>query len=129
VFHKEEPNLLPVNRAHIIFVPKVQSLQYVDDYRPISVINFLPKLISKVLANRLRKHLPHLISNRQTTFIQGHYIADNFLATRELLHHVEKSAEPTILLKLDFSKAIDSLDWNFLFNVLNVRGVPTKFIH
>ena len=68
----------------------------VNDFRPISILNLVPKLISKILANRLCHKLPDLISTQQTAFIKGRQIAENFIATRELLHHLDKDRKSVV---------------------------------
>lgn len=98
------------------------------EFRPISVINLIHKLISKVLSNRLRPFLPSLISPNQTAFIQGRQISDNFVATRELLHHVSNSNRRAIFAKVDFRKAFDTVQWNFLHRVMAARGFPNRWL-
>lgn len=68
-FYNHTLNLEEVNQANIIMIPKKDFSEQVGDYRPISVMNVIPKLISKLLANRLRGILPDLISSSQTAFI------------------------------------------------------------
>ncbi|KAJ4776087.1 RNA-directed DNA polymerase (reverse transcriptase)-related family protein [Rhynchospora pubera] len=116
------------NQAHIVLVPKKELSGSVQDFRPISVINYVPKLISKVLANRLKQVLPHLISSGQTGFLAGRYIAENFNCAREFLHHIENSKQPGLMFKIDFAKAFDSVSWSFLIQVLEQRGIPCKFV-
>jgi plasmid maintenance system antidote protein VapI len=122
--YNEQVDLTTLNMANIILLPKIDMPSTISDYRMINIINFIPKLIAKVLANMLQEHLPSLVSERQTTFIRSHFIAENFLASRELLHHVEQRKAPALLLKLDFSKAFDTLSWDFLINMLTARGFP-----
>jgi Reverse transcriptase (RNA-dependent DNA polymerase) len=116
-FYNESLDLKSINKANIVLVPK-KALREVSDFRPISVINYVPKLISKVLANRLRLHMPHLISKYQTSFIKGRFIADNFLGTREVLHHIHATKEPAVLFKIDFSKTFDTVQWAYLLKLL-----------
>lgn len=121
-------DLTAVNRANIIFIPKKEQAQKTSDYRLISVINLLPKIISKILANRLAKTLPDLISIQQTAFVKGHYIAENFLSTREIIHHLSAGGHEAVFAKVDFSKAFDSINWNFLIMVMEGRGFPPRWI-
>lgn len=81
-------SLSKINKANLIFIPKKENPSMISHYRPISVLNAIPKLLSKLLANRLRLKMPNLISTNQTAFIQGRQIIENFVATRELLQHV-----------------------------------------
>jgi hypothetical protein len=71
----------------------------------------------KVLANRLKVFLPHIISPEQSAFIPGQLITNNILVAFETLHTMEtqlKGREGYIALKLDMSKAYDQLEWEFL---------------
>lgn len=57
-----------LNLTHIALIPKAKSPRCVTEFRPISLCNVLYKLISKVLANRLKKVLPHIIAHTQKCF-------------------------------------------------------------
>lgn len=127
-FYEGSLDLSEYNRAKVIFLAKNEGADTVRDYRPISIINIIPKIISKVLANRLSGSLPVLISTRQSAFLKGRFISENFIATRELLHHTAHTKRPAIFTKIDFSKAFDSLNWDFLYEVLKVRGFPVRWI-
>lgn len=122
-FFHHRSDLRPVNQANIVMIAKKDGPETVHDYRPISILSLIPKVISKVLANRLRQALPDLISLQQTAFIRDRQIAENFIATRELLHHIE-----AVLIKVDFTKAFDSVNWQFLYKVMRARGFPQKWI-
>ncbi|KAJ3700519.1 hypothetical protein LUZ61_004224 [Rhynchospora tenuis] len=121
-------DLQDLNLAHIVVLPKVEGAQLMSEFRPISILNYVPKLISKVLATRLQPFLPSLISSSQTGFIRGRMISENFIVAREMVNHLRSQNRPSVLLKLDFHKAFDSLDWNFLNKVLVQRGFPPSFI-
>ncbi|KAJ1700191.1 hypothetical protein LUZ63_008703 [Rhynchospora breviuscula] len=116
------------NSAHLILLPKEANAQFLSQYRPISIICYLPKLISKVLSNRMAMFLPELISNSQTGFVKGRIISENFNTAREIIANIASSGDPGVMLKLDFTKAFDSVTWPFLFNLLQTRGFPTRFI-
>jgi hypothetical protein len=102
-----------INATNIALVPKVLSPTRVIDFRPISLCNVLYKLISKILANRLKFVLPYIISSTQSAFIPGRLITDNILAAYETLHSMQTmmfSRMGYIGLKLDMSKAYDRVE-------------------
>ena len=102
------------NETYIVLIFKVKEPKRVTDYRPISPCNVIYKIISKVIANRLKKILPFIISETQSAFMHGMLITDNVLVSFETMHHISnkkigKMGE--ITLKLDMSKAYDRVEW------------------
>lgn len=106
---------------------KNSSPSSVIEFRPISLYNVLYKIISKVLANRLKVVLPCVISQNQSAFIPRRLITDNILATYETLHSIHTrmwSKVGFMGIKLDMSKAYDRLEWAFLESVMHKLGFP-----
>lgn len=127
-FYHGQVQLKEINKANVVMIPKKESPVSVGDFRSISVTNIIPKLLSKILANRLKAKMPDLISCNQTAFIKGRQIMDNFVATRELLQYIASSTNSVIFLKIDFAKAFDSINWDFLIRVMQARGFLFKWI-
>ncbi|KAL9681439.1 hypothetical protein QQ045_013222 [Rhodiola kirilowii] len=120
---KEFLNCLNDNVLHkelnetLIVLPKVKQVEKVEDLRSISLCNVVMKLITKVLANRLKMVLPEIISHNQSAFIEGRLITDNILIAHEISHCMKaKNRQKTgfMSLKLDMSKAYDRIEWKFL---------------
>jgi hypothetical protein len=121
-----------LNSTYIALIPKVKNPTNVIDFRPISLCNVLYKIISKVLANRLKKVLPSIISPYQSAFIPGRLITDNILATYETLHtmHSKMYGKSSFMaVKVDMSKAYDRVKWGFLEAVMGKLGFEQKWIN
>ena len=108
-----------VNATTLALIPKVQGAETLKDFRPISCCNILYKVISKVLANRLKVLLPGLIEPNQCAFIKGRLLLENVLLATELVKNYHKnSIGPRSVLKVDISKAFDSVKWSFILDTL-----------
>jgi hypothetical protein len=110
-----------LNSAFITLIPKKDAIT-VKDYRPISLVHSFAKLVTKILANRLAPHLPDLVSNNQTAVIKGRSIQDNFLLVHQLARSLHRSKQPHVMLKLDMTKAFDSVSWSFLLEIMQHLG-------
>lgn len=88
------------------------------------------KVISKILANRLKEILPSCIAPNQSAFIKDRLMMENILLASELVKDYHKdSISSRCALKIDISKAFDSVQWPFLINILKAIDIPDIFIH
>jgi hypothetical protein len=121
-----------VNRTCIALIPKVKEPVKVSDFRPISLCNVVYKILSKVLANRLKWVLPSIISKTQSAFIPGRLISDNILVAYETMHSMHSRMWGKVgymAVKLDMSKAYDRVEWVFLEEVMKKMGFEVKWIN
>ena len=106
-----------INDTYICLIPKMKSPQKITEYRLISLCNVLYKLISKVLANRLKNILVEIIDGSQSAFVPGRLISNNVLVAFEMMHSIDqrrKGKEAFMAVKLDMSKAYDRVEWAYL---------------
>ncbi|KAL2248024.1 UNVERIFIED_CONTAM: hypothetical protein Sindi_2654700 [Sesamum indicum] len=120
--------LKEVNSTLLALIPKVHTPMTVGDFRPISCCNVLYKIIAKLLVERLRVVLDKIISPCQGAFIPGRSIGDNIMLAQELLTgYNQVRLPPRCTLKVDIRKAYDTVEWDFLFAVLQLFGFPQTF--
>ena len=75
-----------MNFSHIVLIPKKNNPQRITDFRPISLSNVVTRIVSKLLANRLKMVLPNVIFDSQSAFIPGRLIIDNTTVAFKMLH-------------------------------------------
>jgi hypothetical protein len=119
VLHVLHGNKLPEgwNDTVISLIPKTDNPEHVSDLRPISLCNVTYKVVSKVLASRLRTILDDVISPSQNAFVPGRLILDNIPVAYEITHFLLNKRDGDssyAALKLDMSKTYDSVEWDFL---------------
>jgi hypothetical protein len=116
-----------LNKANIILLRKKEEAAVMGDYRPISLINSVAKNITKILATCLAPHLDNLVSNAQNAFIRKRCIRDNFIYAQRVIQTLHKKNKPALFVKLDISKAFDSISWPYLLEVLQALGFSQKW--
>nr|XP_051208064.1 uncharacterized protein LOC127323999 [Lolium perenne] len=118
-----------LNFGILSLIPKVPGAEQISQYRPIALINVVFKIISKAFASRLDPIAHRILSPNQTAFIKGRNILDGPLALMEIIHDLRKRKHSGVLLKLDFEKAYDRVNWDFLGEVLRYKGFDAGYIH
>lgn len=111
-----------LNNALVVLLPKKPDTEEPGDYRPITLVHSFGKIVSKLLSITLALHLDQLIAKNQNAFIKKWFIHDNFKYVQRVTVLITKKKIPKILLKLNISKAFDTLSWPFLLELLDALG-------
>ncbi|KAE8782766.1 hypothetical protein D1007_43816 [Hordeum vulgare] len=124
-FHNGSAELVRINKAYIVFIPKKLGATNPDNFRPMSLQNCLIKIVSKCLATRAQPFIPYIVHQDQSRFIKERGIAHHFTYVADIVQTCFKRKKSTIVLKLDFQKTFDSVSWQLLETVLKAKGFPT----
>ncbi|GKA62362.1 RNA-directed DNA polymerase, eukaryota, reverse transcriptase zinc-binding domain protein [Tanacetum coccineum] len=115
------------NSSFITLIPKTQEAKMMKDFRPITLIGSLYKIIAKILANRLVVVLEDLVSDVQSAFVAKRQILDGPFILNELFQWCKMKKKHTMIFKVDFEKAYDSVRWDYLDDVLKRFGFGEKW--
>lgn len=108
-------------------LPIDKNADIIQKYRPICLLPVLLKIVTKAMTIRLNPVMPKLIEVCQNAFIKGRNIMDGVISLYEVLHEARARKQQGVILKLDFEKAYDKVNWVFLFKCLSARGFSPKW--
>ena len=95
-----------------MLITKNDKSKEVGDFKPISVLNALAKIISKVLANKLRDFLGDFIEDHQTGLLKSRSTLDSITITQNVIQFSKRNKVSGFMLKLDFEEAYDTVEWD-----------------
>ena len=104
----------------INIIPKQgKDLRYLQNWRPVSLLNSDYKILTKILSNKLHKVLPKLIQPDQVGYVKGRYMGQTISAINDIMTYTNKKNIPGYLLLVDSEKAFDSIEWPFMLKCLD----------
>jgi hypothetical protein len=117
-----------LNISKIALIPKSEDRLRIQNYRPISLLNTLYKIVAKVYANRMKPLLHNWILPSQTGFVPNRCILDNIFLAFETIAWTRENQQDLSMLLLDFEKAYDRVNWTFLKEVMAKMGFHSQWI-
>ena len=126
-FHRSRIINQSTNATFLVLVPKKSQTKKISDFRPISLITCLYKIIVKVLSRLIRGVLYETIHSTQGAFVLGRQLLDADLIANEIVDEKRRSGEEGVVFKIDFKKAYDYVGWDFLDHMLNSKGFSPRW--
>ena len=117
-----------MNAIFLVLVPKKGGAKELKDFRSISLVGSLYKLLAKMLANRIKIVMGKVITESSNAFLDGRHILDAVLIANKVVDSRLKNNERSVLCKSDIEKAYDHVNWKFLMAVLRKMGFGEKWI-
>lgn len=127
-FHSNGKLARGCNSSFIALIPKKEGAGNLSQFRPISLIGSLYKLLATVLAKRLKKVIGKLIGENQSAFIKNRFILDGVVVLNEAIEDAKFSKAKRMFFKVDFAKAFDSISWEYLLDVKRKMNFPEKWV-
>ena len=124
----KDPSLESINSSFITLIPKDNNPTSLNDFRPITLMNCVLKLLTKLMANRLQRVIIPIIHQNQYGFIKPITIQDCLAWAFEYIHQCQHSKRPTVVLKLDFAKAFGTIEHTTIIEMLSSLGFDDKLI-
>ena len=113
----------------ITCIPKGDKLRNeLQNWRPITLLNATYKLYSAILANRLKQVLDKLIHPDQKGFVEGRFIGENIRLTYDIIDHCNKNKINGLIVLIDYEKAFDSINWDFITKTLKLFNFGDNII-
>lgn len=120
--------LKALNTYFISLIPKQESAQTTDKYRPIALCNVVYKIISKIVANRIKPLLPKLVSEEQSGYVEGRKILDNIIQAHEVVQSLKRKKQVGMIMQLDIAKVYDKVNWGYIKEILTTFGFDHNWI-
>ena len=129
IWYTEEQGILSTNQRMgiITLLPKGdKDKKSLKNWRPITLLSTLYKLISSVINNRFRRVLPKIIHQDQKGFVDGRYMGEVTRTIYDAIDDAHTHRKKGLLIAIDFEKAFDSVGFDFIKNVIKIAGFGNR---
>ena len=127
-FHEGKLLLHSLNFGIITLLPKQKEARQIQQYRPICLLNVSFKIFTKVMTNRIALVAQKVIRPSQTAFLPGRNIMEGVVILHETIHEMHRKKRSGVILKLDFEKAYDKVDWTFFTTNLEDERILANMV-
>ncbi|XP_068503760.1 uncharacterized protein [Phaseolus vulgaris] len=127
-FHREGKIPKGCNASVLTLIRKSENPQSLEEYKPISLVSCLYKILTKVLSNRIKKVIKKVIDGSQSAFLSNRGLLDSVLVVNEVVDDLKRRKKRGVIVKLDFEKAYNSVSWEFLFYMMGRLGFCGKWV-
>ena len=117
------------NQAIITLIPKKGNTKLLQYWRPISPLCVDYKILTKILANRLKHILPQIISEEENCSVPNRTIFNNLFLIRDIIRYTKEKNNQFYLLQIDQEKAFHKIDRTFLYKAMKKMGISQEFIN
>lgn len=119
-----------INNTLIAFIPKIDNLEFINQFKHVALCNVIYKCMSKIIVNRIQPISDSIISPFQGSFIPGRNIKHNIIIAKEMIHSMTKMKgnKKFMTIKIDLATVYDRLNWNFILSSLRAIGFSGDFI-
>jgi hypothetical protein len=121
-FHLGNLPLYSLNFGTIILIPKCREVVTIQQYKLICLLNVSFKIFTKVTTNRVTEVAKMVISPKQTSFLPRRNIMEGVIILHEIIHQMHRKKQDGVILKIDFKKAYDKINWSFVQQTLRMKG-------
>lgn len=121
-FHDTGKFVRGFNPSFVVLLPKNENPLSLKEFRPISLINSMYKILAKILSKRLAVALNSVIADNQSAFLYSRNISEGILISNEIIDEAKRKKKGLCIFQVDFEKAFDSVDWSFIDHMLLKLG-------
>ena len=119
-----------LNSPFLSLILKVEKPEVISQFRIIRLFNVMYKLVTDIIASRLKMVMNKLTGSNQCSFVLGRQSADNILVAQEVIHtmRIKKGSVGFMALKIDMEKAYDHINWKVMLDTLQEIGLPKNLV-